>query len=241
MSAPIWTILVPTIPRRAALFARLMDRLLPQLDDYEGRVRVVAWLNEGTPRLAEIRDALVDHAAASGSEYVSFIDDDDLVPDYYVDTVAEAIDATGRPDHVGFLVDYWKDGVQQGTVDHSLRWPRWGARVRRETDPPGGKLVLYRDFTHIDPIRTELARAASFASAGPHVAEDRAWCRGVRLHVHDRGRPMTEVYIPKVMYHYFWTPAESAWDGPGKQLGGQIIRPAVTYNHPYFTWHPESL
>lgn len=239
MSTPVWTILVPTIPRRAALFARLMDRLLPQLDDYDGRVRVVAWLNEGTPRLAEIRDALVDHAAASGSEYVSFIDDDDLVPTDYVGSILAAL--PGRPDHIGFPIRYFKNGKDQGLVDHSLRWPRWGARVRRETDPPGGKLVLYRDFTHIDPIRTELARSASFASAGPHVAEDRAWCRGVRLHVHDRGRPMTEVYIPKVMYHYFWTPAESAWDGPGKQLGGQIIRPAVTYNHPYFTWHPESL
>lgn len=247
MSAPIWTILVPTIPRRAALFARLMERLLPQLDFYRGSVRVVAWLNEGTPRLAEIRDALVDHAAASGSEYVSFIDDDDLVPADYVSSIMAVL--PGRPDHIGFPIRYFKNGEDQGLVDHSVRWPRWGARVRRETDPPGGKLVLYRDFTHIDPIRTELARAASFASAGPHVAEDRAWCRGVRLHVHDRGRPMTEVYIPKIMYHYFWTPAESAWDGPGKvRLGSDagvsllsgVLRDKLD-PHPYFTWHPESL
>ena len=52
---------------------------------------------------------------------------------------------------------------------------------------------------------------------------------------------MTEVYIPKVMYHYFWTPAESAWDGPGKASGGSpVVHPAIPHT-PYFTWHPESL
>lgn len=235
MSAPTWTILVPTIPRRAALFARLMDRLLPQLDLHCGRVVVVGWLNEGTPRLGELRDAMVDWADLQlGAEYVSFVDDDDLVPDYYVTTVLAALGH--RPDHVGFQVDYWKNGERQGLIEHKLSHGRWGARVRRPTDPPGGKLVIFRDFTHIDPIRTSIARRGRFADAPPHAMEDRAWVRSVRPHL------KTEVYIPRPMYTYFWTPAESAWDRPGAQLGSDAfthLRPE--YVSPYFTWHPESL
>jgi hypothetical protein len=178
VTAPTWSILVPTIPRRAHLFERLLGVLLPQLDEYGGRVRVIAWRNSGDPRLAEVRDTLVDDA---GAEYVSF-------------TYARAQGSRG-----------------------------WG-RCRLG--------VLYRDLTHIDPIRREIAAQGRFAEARPNHAEDRVWVRQVRPLVE------TEAYVDKVMYRYLYDPDESSWGGVDRWLGP--IPPRIEPSSPYFTWHPKS-
>jgi len=221
MGDPTWTILIPTIGQREALFRRLLDRLLPQLDPYGGRVRVLSWWNNGEVRLWYIRDNLMAAAHHAGSEYISFIDDDDLVPAYYVDEVVAAI--ANRPDHVGFRLEYWVDGRFGEMVDHSLRHRGWGRSK---------EAGLYRDISHVDPIRTELAVRSSFYVMRAGRAEDRVWVRGVRKHV------KTETYIDKVMYYYLWRSQGSAWIRPDLIKRHGFTRPAV--DHPHFAWHPES-
>lgn len=221
-SATLWTILVPTIGQREALFRRLMETLLPQLDEHEGTVRVLAWRNSGQPRLAELRDYMI---AEAQSEYVNFIDDDDLVPDYYVAEVVRAL--ASRPDHVGFRMEYHTD--DQGAlgfeiVEHSVRHRKWG----RTADG-----MLYRDLTHVDPIRTEIARRGRFAAARPRRAEDRVWVRQVRDHVR------TEEFVDKVMYYYLWSRDTSAWERP--ELIAQATTPLPAIEHPFFSWHPSSI
>lgn len=214
----LWTILIPTISEREDLLGRLLLRLLPQLDPFAGEVRVLAWRNDGVPLLGQIRDALVRDC---GSEYVSFVDDDDLVPEYYVAEVVRALDS--RPDHVGFQLEYTTNGVGHEIVDHSLAHGRW-ARER-------GTNRLVRDFTHVDPIRRTVAMNGSFVPRRPNRAEDRHWVKQVRPYVH------TEVYIDKIMYHYLYDQVVSAWQRPGT-LAPRGPRPEVV--HPFFSWHPES-
>ena len=217
---PSWSILIPTIGQREALFLRLLDVLLPQLDEFAGSVRVIGWRNDGQPSLGEIRDGLVDAAGRAGSEYVSFVDDDDLVPEYYVAEVMAAL-AT-RPDHIGFLLEYSKNGVVAELVEHSLRWRKWGRSAAG---------VLYRDLTHVDPIRTTIAQRGRFAAARAKRAEDRVWVRQVRPHL------ATEVYLDKIMYRYLWSPETSAWQAPERIVRGGP-RPAI--DHPHFSWHERS-
>lgn len=216
---PTWTILVPTLGQREHLFARLLAVLLPQLDEHEGRVTVLAYRNNGHPPIGDIRDALL---AAAPGHYVSFIDDDDLVPEYHVAEVAQAI-ATW-PAHVGFKIEYTTNGEHPEIVDHSLRWGRWG----RSTEG-----LLYRDFTHIDPIRADLARRASFFVPRAGRAEDRTWVRAMRPHL----REASEVYIDKIMYHYLFRDDTTAWQRPNeiRRVEG---RPEI--DHPFFAWHPAS-
>lgn len=216
VSAPTWTILVPTLGQREALFARLMGVLLPQLDEHEGRVRVLAWRNNGQPSISQIRDALV---AAAGSDYVSFIDDDDLVPEYYVAEIVRAI--AERPDHVGFKIEYSTDDEHREIVEHSLKWRKWGR---------GHDGQLYRDVTHIDPVRTDLAVRGRFR-VRPGRAEDRVWVKQVRKFLR------TEVYIDKIMYYYLYREHITAWRSP-QTIEHVAGRPAI--DHPYFSWHPES-
>lgn len=214
---PTWCILIPTIGQRDHLFRRLLDVLLPQLDPYIGRVRVLAWWNNGHPTLGDIRQGLVE---AADADYVSFIDDDDLVPDYYVAEVVRAL--WSWPDHVGFQVQYYTDGEPAGLCDHSLRHRRW----HRNADG-----LLCRDITHIDPLRRSLALRGDFRRTRKGRAEDRPWVKQVRPHV------TTETYIDKVMYHYLWSAQVSAWQRPERIRQG-FTRPTV--DHPYFAWHPRS-
>jgi hypothetical protein len=215
---PKWTILVPTLGQREELFARLMGVLLPQLDAYP-QVRLLAWRNNGRPTLGEIRDGLIAAAIAAGAEYVSFIDDDDLVPEYYVAEIVNAL--VSRPDHVGFKLEYTTNDTGREIVEHSLRYSRWG-----RTDG-----VLHRDFTHLDPIRAVFAREGLFSLCRSGRAEDRVWVKQVRRHL------VTESYIDKIMYHYLFRDDTTSWQDP-KTIVPKAGRPAI--DHPAFAWHHES-
>lgn len=213
--APTWTILVPTVAHRADLFDRLLGELLPQLPA-AGHVRVLAYLNHGEPSLGHIRDALV---RAADTDYVSFIDDDDVVSVQYVSRICEAL--AGRPDHVGFWLNLYQNGILRERVRHSIGGPRRWGRVRG---------VLHRDFTHIDPIRTELALRGTFVPPRPGRPEDRHWVRQVRPYVR------TEQFIDEPMYEYLHRPDRSIADGRTRLEAG--ARPPVS--HPHFAWHPDS-
>lgn len=216
-AGPTWAILVPTIGERRELFGRLMDGLIPQTLKHDGRVRVHGWFNNGRPSLPEIRQRMV---RAAGTEYVSFVDDDDVVAPYFVDEVMAAL--AGRPDYVGFQVQCYSDGAPTAISYHDLTHGRWENQRHRHL----------RDISHINPIRTTLALTADFSRARRGQPEDRVWADQLR-----RGKKLREqVVIDRIMYHYLYRPkrstAGSRWRPVLSRFGS--VRPEVV--HPYFTW-----
>lgn len=222
-SAPTWTILVPTLGERHDLFARLMRSLLPQLDAHEGRVQVVGWWNNGSPSLPKIRQTMVNSA---GSDYVSFIDDDDLVSHDYVNAITEALRV--RPDYVGFEVQCYSDGHPIAIAQHSLKFRRW-------RNLPGR---FERDISHINPILTSVARRADFTLARRGGAEDRIWADQIR-----RAKWLRrEVFVPRIMYHYLYSTSTDAGQG-SRWERHHVIHPAerrAEIEHPYFTWSADA-
>lgn len=223
-SEPTWAILVPTLGERRALFERLMAGLLPQTEPYGGRVQVVGWFNNGSPSLPKIRQTMVNGTRA---DYLSFADDDDLVsPDYVAEIVAAL--AT-RPDYVGFQVQCYSDGAPVALAHHSLEYGRW-------KNFPGR---YERDISHINPIRTTLARRANFARSRSGAAEDRDWAGQLR-----RAQVLkSEVFIPRVMYHYLYSTSRapglgSRWQTSDLKLIRAGERSPIT--HPNFTWSPDA-
>jgi hypothetical protein len=216
-AVPTWSILVPTLGERRPLFERLMAGLLPQTEPYGGRVQVVGWHNDGSPSLPKIRQSMVLGAT---TDYVCFVDDDDLVSPDYVDEVVTALGE--RPDYVGFQVQCYSDGAPIAVAYHSLEHRSWrNLRGRFE-----------RDISHINPIRTALARQASFTVARTGMAEDRVWANQLR-----RMRIVrTEVVVPQILYHYLYVPKGSRWERP------KIIQPGdrAIVNHPNFSWSPDA-
>jgi predicted O-methyltransferase YrrM len=214
--SPTWTILIPTIGQRAASFRALLDRLLPQTEPYAGRVRTLAGFNNGSPPLPELRQRMVE---AVTTDYLSFADDDDMVSPDFVSEVMSALEQ--RPDYVGFQVNYFTDGRLRGVIDHSLKHGGW----REEKNP----YRWLRDITHINPIRSEVAKAARFDVVAGGQVEDRPWVEQVRV----SGSLKVETYIPRPLYDYLWSRRGSAWQKPDKIRQG-FTRPAIS--HPHFSW-----
>lgn len=215
-AAPTWSILVPTLGERRPLFERLMAGLLPQLDPYAGRVRVVGWHNDGSPSLPKIRQSMI---LGADTDYVSFVDDDDLVSPHYVAEVVTALET--RPDYVGFQVQCYSDGAPTAVAYHSLEFRRW-------RNLPGR---YERDISHINPIRTVLACKADFTAAG-RWAEDRVWADQIR----QRRLLRSQVLVPRILYHYLYQPAGSRWRVPHTIQPGE----RSTVNHPHFSWSPDA-
>lgn len=171
------TIAIATVPQRAKKLKELMAVLLPQVDKYDGQIEVLIYFNNYERSLGYIRQGLLDEAKG---EYICHIDDDDLVPDDYCDTILPLLDGV---DYIGFQVDFYDGGKKMNPVYHSLQYSRW------YQDDKG----YYRGITHLNPVRTELARQSSFPVEYT-IGEDEAWANGVKAH--------TEHVIDRPMYIY---------------------------------------
>lgn len=177
-----WSILILTQPSRKLFLARLMDVLRPQLENILGWARdveVVAKEFDKRYSLGYNRQLMID---AARGEYVCFVDDDDLVAEDYVSRILPLLDGA---DYIGFQLQCYMDGAPFSRTYHSLKYDRWW------NDEKG----YYRDISHVNPIRRELALKAWMS--GGH-GEDSRWATDLRK----LGVVKTENYVDDIMYHY---------------------------------------
>lgn len=237
MTTAYWTILIPTIGRRQRKFLELWGSLRAQIEPYP-TISVLAYYNNGERTLGAIRQALVEAAL---SDYISFVDDDDQVPDYYVEKVVDAINAyaiaagrewgsTGHwpkgggllPDQIGWRMQHYADRVPSKPTYHSIDYDHWW------DDEKG----YYRDHSHLNPIRRKIAiEHGDFRRGDP--PEDVGWADQIR------GNVKTEARIPDefVMYHYF-SSGDSTWRPGSVSADPAYSRPVI--EHEQFRWHPDS-
>lgn len=213
---PKWNILIATLGQRKDKFKRLIDILMPQVDKYDGEVIVTALWNNGEHSLSHVRQSLME---SSRGEYTSFIDDDDILPHYFVDEVMERLDGV---DYIGWRMQAYSDGYPLKPTFHSLRYDHWW-------DDANG---YYRDISHLNPVRRQLALQADFRRTTP--PEDVAWCDQMR------GLVLTEHYIDRVMYEYYASSTDSTW------APGAVTRPTRGFYSKLdvfsqnFSYHPRS-
>lgn len=176
---PAWDLLIATIPHRHATLTELLADLDRQIEVAPPSYRmhgvgVLLYRDNLTVSYGDKTQALVN---ASGAEYVSCIDDDDLLAPDGVARVTTAL--RGRPDYVGFNVAWTRDGVPQVPVTHSLDCPRWHNSPER----------LQRSVMQFNPVRRDIALDGTWA--GGYEAEIR-WGNGVIA----AGRCKREAFIP---------------------------------------------
>ena len=175
-----WSILILTQPSRKDFLVRLLAMLEPQVQK-EQSVEIVIRMCDPALALGENRQKMIEGAAG---EYVCFVDDDDLVAPDYVGKILPLLDGV---DYIGFRLSLYSDGKPQLPTFHSLKYPKWFA------DLTG----LYRDISHVNPIRRELALAVPMSGAR---GEDARWSDAMRAKAIVR----TEHFIDEVMYHYYY-------------------------------------
>jgi hypothetical protein len=174
-----WDVLICSIPHRDATLRELLAELDRQGRHVRGFGARIFRDNLKTP----YGDKCAALLRSSQAEYVSFIDDDDMIAPDYVTRVMQAL--AGEPDYVGFPVRWTRDGAEQIPVEHSLRYPGWEDR---------GDL-LARDLVQFNPVRRQLALMSTWS--GGYAADSR-WAAGLR----DTGLVRREAWIPDWMYHY---------------------------------------
>lgn len=224
---PKWTICIATVPPREKELERLMKRLMPQVDRFKGQIEVLVYFNNFERSLGYLRQKMIEEARG---EYVSHIDDDDLVPEDYCDTIFPLLDGV---DYIGFQVDFRDRGKKMLPVYHSLKYPRWYQDERG----------YYRGITHLNPIRTKLALTSKFPSEYT-IGEDEQWANGIKAE--------TEHVIDRPMYIYLHQGDESVAykytdnDEEAKEHHRNFRPKPVdtprrpTINGIYYRFHPES-
>ena len=212
---PKWTIMIATLGRRRHKLERMLGGLLPQVDAAGGLVTVEALWNNGERPIGQVRQDMLDHAAA---EYVSFLDDDDEVPPYFVARVLPLLDGI---DYIGWRQKLWRGVVEQRPVVHSLRYSRWCDMPR----------CYERDITHFNPMRRDLAVQGTFLGPFEAWSEDHYWASQLR------GKVLTEHFIDEVMLFQRWDPADNT--GPARRPADDPARfTRLEVDSPHFSWLP---
>jgi hypothetical protein len=136
---PSWDILIASILHRHATLCELLADLDGQWQPGLG-VRLYRDNLE-----AAYGDKIRVLLESSSADYVSCVDDDDLLAPGGVARVMTAL--AGRPDYTGFAVHWTRNGTAAAPVEHSLRHGGWGSADG----------TLLRDLSEKNPIRREIA------------------------------------------------------------------------------------
>jgi hypothetical protein len=188
VTPPALAILIPTLPERRSLLARLLRRLRPQ----RYGVQVVTLPDRGKLLIGEKRQRLLEDPRVV-APFVAFVDDDDLVSADYCPRILAGI-ASGA-DVVCFRVRCYWDGVLVGRAITSLTVGAW----RRGESGADGLHYYERTPNHLNPIRRELALSVGYRAM--RTGEDADYSR----RLFDRhGAAMKEHFIDAYLYDYYY-------------------------------------
>jgi len=173
------SILICSLTERSESIKRLLDTLNCQATK---DVEILLNIDNRQRTIGEKRQSLLDSAIG---EYIVFIDDDDAVPEYYVEEILKAIES--KPDCVGF----W------GEIESSVNNVKRRVHYSRENIQWSLKDDVYlRNIQHVTPVRREILSTFEF----PHVTVNEDNYMAGWLMVDNKIK--TQVFIDKVMYFY---------------------------------------
>lgn len=181
-----WSILIATTGSRVAqFFAPLVLELEKQVDflGARGEVEVLGLYDAKGMTIGEKRNILLN--SASG-EYLSFVDDDDIVHPSYVSQVLDAINLNPGVDLITFDMERQSVGIPNLICKHSIE-----ATGDGHEDGSGGWVS---PPSHIMVWKSEVANKAMFPLK--NWREDYDWSRQVGKYV------SSCINIDRVLYWY---------------------------------------
>jgi glycosyltransferase involved in cell wall biosynthesis len=177
------SILICTIPGRENFIERLLDRLSTQLTE---EIEMISDGRKGIS-IGEKRNGLLQRAKG---EYVSFIDDDDLVSHDYIklllDGINKGVDCCSLK---GIITE---DGLSPLIFEHSLKYKIW----RTVTDSQPGQVRYERPPNHLNCIMSSIAKQFKFPEK--NHGEDHEWSNQIA----QSGLIKTEHAIEETIYYY---------------------------------------
>lgn len=176
------SILICTLPSRAAMLGRLKSELWSQMLPFAPEVEIRVHDSSAYPIGRKRNDLL---QAALG-EYVAFVDDDDEIAPNYISVLMQATE-TGC-DCASLKGMYYVDGKENGIFEHSIKYSKW--------ETTNGKIKYLRFPNHLNMIKASIAKQFIFPEK--NHGEDFDWSQNI----HRAKVLQTEYYIPEIIYHY---------------------------------------
>lgn len=178
------SILIPTLGRRQLYFRRITRKIYSQIKELglEKQVEILSYNDNGERTTGFKRNVLLQRA---NGLFTVFVDDDDMVADFYIREIIEAIKNNPDIDCIGIQGKYSEDRGAYKPFETSLKhnWEQkdgWYCRT----------------INHISPIRRELAVQVLFPDKTRF--EDYEWTMALKK----TGLLKKEVVIEKPMYYY---------------------------------------
>ena len=186
-----WSILIPSMPDRREQRRRVLMILEPQLKKYDDIELLI--LEDNCKRdYGHKLQSMIDIAQG---EYISFIDDDDLISENYVDRIYSHLD--GVVDCIGFSGHISINDGPIMPVFYSM-----------ENKIPENRFDgYYRFIQHVNPIKKSIVEQVPYDG---HFGADTEWSDKVS----ELNLITLETYIPEVMYMYLASTIENreVWD-----------------------------
>jgi hypothetical protein len=183
----LWTIGILTMPKRKEELKRLiwlLEYTMPYA--YRHRIEIIVNEDNGEKSVGEKRNQILDNAKG---EYISFIDDDDLIQSCYLSKICQKLDK-GLYDGIGFWGRYYVSGKPVMDFNH--------ANANNGHFKKDGR--QHRPLNHLNPVRTKMARKIRFPDK--NFAEDADYCDRLLA----SGLIKEEFVFNEVMYHYLFDP-----------------------------------
>lgn len=175
------TILIPTLSERGAQLCTLLRHIYAQVGD-----RRISIYTDPRGRAITIGKKRTEMLWAVNSDYICFVDDDDMVSHDYIEKVYDAIQS--GPDVVGMRGYVTLDRSLPLNWIISTKYTEWAG------DVDGFKYVRYPN--HLSPIKLEHARAVGFPDV--RHAEDYEYSMGLKK----SGLLKTQTFIDSEIYFY---------------------------------------
>lgn len=183
MNETILSILICTIPGRRQMFDVLQAHLYAQMTHLLNHdVVQVLWDESSIISTGHKRNILLQQA---DGRYIVFIDDDDMVPEYYISEILNA--ATLDTDCMAINGTMSTDGSRE------IKW-RISKDYINQTILENGHPLYLRTTNHIAPVKREIALKGGFPDKSN--AEDKAYSEAIHSFL------KTECKIARPMYHY---------------------------------------
>lgn len=184
------SILIPTLEERIESFQAIHNELATQAGKRLGKeVEILYNIDNREKTIGQKRNELI--ADAKG-DYIVFVDDDDRVPEYYIDEILKAVKS--NPDCVGIKgLIIWDFKPESAEVfEHRL-----GSQYMSLSNG-NGRNVYYRYPNHLNPMKRELVKDIKFKEM--NFQEDYEWATEIK----DGKILKTTVNINKDMYYYLY-------------------------------------
>ena len=180
------TVLVITLKNRASELKELLDLLYHQADQKPVQI---LWLGDNKSLITgDKRNAIMSLA---NGRYLTFVDDDDLITENYIEKILEAIDH--NPEVITFLVDKHRNGThekfQRFDIDYQQNYTTVDRAAKRR----------YQNMVpnHLCVWRKDIIKEAF----PPHKkTEDLKWADKQTQHYTKEG----QYHINEVLYYYMF-------------------------------------